>query len=430
MRTLFGVGLVFLCLGLAGCSLFGKKNSTADGSSRSGSSGGGVARTEPTVETGGPTPGANGLLAGQVQDADNRRRPGVLIQVVDLQEAKNSAARIEVEADRNGYFTIQGLQAGHHYQLVARVKDGERLLSGTVLVTPPNPRLSIMMSEDFTSSTTPPLPKPTPLPDKTKGTTKQGGPAATIQPPRMEDEPAPPPKSPASSVGVKDPSKIAEGDGYPKPPVISISPTPPRYVPPPPKPLDTQPPPEEDPLLPKGGSGADKRSPDSGRSVVAVALTPVPSCVLVGNKLDNFALTDLDGQTWEYKRDHRGRLTLLNFWHSTCPPCLQTVPVLVQWEKTYGSSGLEVIGIAYEKGEREEQVQNVRATRGRYSINYTTLLGGPERCPVEQQFKVEAHPTLVLLDESGQIIWRGTGYDPAKLQELEFEIRKRLERRR
>ena len=148
MRTLVGVGLVFLCLGLSGCSLFGKKNSTADASSRTGSGSGGGARTDYPVESSGPAPNANGLLAGQVQDADYRRRPGVMIQVVDLQDTK-SAARIEVEADKEGYFTIQGLQPGRHYQLTARVKDGDRLFSGTALVTPPNPRLSIVMSDDL-----------------------------------------------------------------------------------------------------------------------------------------------------------------------------------------------------------------------------------------------------------------------------------------
>ena len=88
MRTLFGVGLVFVCLGLAGCSLFGKKKSTADASSRN-DSGVGVARNDaPSAEPPGPPPGANGLLAGQVIDSFNRTGGGALIQVVDLQDTK------------------------------------------------------------------------------------------------------------------------------------------------------------------------------------------------------------------------------------------------------------------------------------------------------------------------------------------------------
>ena len=306
MRTLFGVGLVFVCLGLAGCSVFGKKNSNADASSRNGSSGGPVARTAAPSDSNGPAPGANGLLAGQVQDVDNRRRAGVLIQVVDLQDAKSAAAKIEVEADKEGYFTIQGLQAGHHYQLIARVKDGEHLLSGSAVVTPPNPRMSIVMSEDFTSTTTPPLPKTPPLPERNKGT-KQGGPAATILPPRVDDDPTPRP-APGSSISVADPSKIATDRNGPRDPKSPL-----LVVPPPPVPSSAPPTPEEDPLLPRGRSGAEVGPREVSPGIVPTGLTPVPSCVLVGNKLDNFALYDLEDQTWEFKRDRRGRLTLLEF---------------------------------------------------------------------------------------------------------------------
>jgi thiol-disulfide isomerase/thioredoxin len=422
VRSLFGVGLVILSLALAGCSVVGKKTNTADASSRNGSSGAGTARTDiPVADTTAPPPGSNGLLAGQVSDSFNRRPGGVLIQVVDLQDAKSAAARIEVEADKDGYFTIQGLQPGKHYQLIARVKDGERVLSGTKVAMPPNPHLSIVMNEDFTSPTTPPLPKVTPVPDKPKSGAKSTGPAATIQPPRPEDEAPKPPA--ASSANVSDPSKIAD-KGWAPPPTVNI-----KSVPPP-GPSSSPHSLEEDPLLPKVNPGTGAAPSEPSPSFVPTALTPVPSCVLIGDRLDNFALYDLDAYPWEYKRDRHGRLMLLQFWHSACGPCLNSVPVLAKWQKDYGPLGLEVVGIAYEQGERDKQVEIVRSIRGRYSINYTTLLGAGDRCPVAQQFKIGSHPTLVLIDENGRIVWRGEGYDAAKFKELEFEIRKRLEHRR
>src|SRR5439155_23866238 len=48
----------------------------------------------------------------------------------------------------------------------------------------------------------------------------------------------------------------------------------------------------------------------------------VPSCSLVGGQLRNFALYDLHGQPWEYKKSRRGRLLLLDFWATDCPPCV------------------------------------------------------------------------------------------------------------
>jgi thiol-disulfide isomerase/thioredoxin len=363
------------------------------------------------------------MLAGEVRDSFNRLVPNAYIQIVDLQDPRGGAAPIEYQGDKNGYFTIQGLQPGKHYQLIARTKDGERLLAGSTLATAPNPRLRIVLNEDYTSPSTPPVPVPKPLPERGKGG-KPSGPAAIIQPPRPEDDG--PPKPPAeTNSGAPDLSRVVgpkPGERWPASPPASMPPKPPP-------PASTPHNPDDDPLLPRAPSGADARPRDPSAGIVQTAQVPVPSCVLVGKKLDNFALFDLDGQPWEYKRDRRGRLTLLHFWHSSCVPCLYTVPSLVEWQKRYGASGLEVVGIAYEKGERDRQVANVRAIRGRYAINYTTLLGEADRCPVERDFKVAAFPTLVLIDENGEIVWRGEGYDQRKLQELEFEVRKRLDRR-
>src|SRR5262249_44679802 len=66
---------------------------------------------------------------------------------------------------------------------------------------------------------------------------------------------------------------------------------------------------------------------------VPVTITPsaarapaaVPWCVLTGSRLTNFALHDLDGQAWEYQRDRKGRLILLDFWYSSCGPCLRAI---------------------------------------------------------------------------------------------------------
>jgi thiol-disulfide isomerase/thioredoxin len=153
---------------------------------------------------------------------------------------------------------------------------------------------------------------------------------------------------------------------------------------------------------------------------------PVPFCVLTGRKLDNFALNDLNGQPWEYRKDRRGKLVLLDFWKTSCVPCLHAIPHLNGWRQTYGPYGLEVVGIAYETGSHEEKVRRIRSLR--YSPAYTVLLGTSpaERCPVKNQFQALYFPTLVLLDETGQIVWRGEGLDAQQLRELEFEIKRRL----
>jgi thiol-disulfide isomerase/thioredoxin len=152
---------------------------------------------------------------------------------------------------------------------------------------------------------------------------------------------------------------------------------------------------------------------------------------LVGRRLVNLALYDQNGNVWEYRKERQGqrrigRLVLIDFWHSTCGPCREAMPYLVDLHRQYGPFGLEVVGIAYESGTIDQQVMNVRSVRGRYGVRYPLLLGAGSNCPVRTQFDIQAFPTIVLLDENGDIVFRKEGLDQRGYYELVFEIRKRL----
>ena len=97
-------------------------------------------------------------------------------------------------------------------------------------------------------------------------------------------------------------------------------------------------------------------------------------------------------------------------------------------QRAYGSYGLEVIGIACESGSLAQQRAQVAQARVRYSMAYTTLLsgGGAGPCPVRTQFEIRAFPTLVLVDEAGNIVWRSEGLDEYRLADLKGQIQRRL----
>jgi thiol-disulfide isomerase/thioredoxin len=151
--------------------------------------------------------------------------------------------------------------------------------------------------------------------------------------------------------------------------------------------------------------------------------------VRIGKRVENFALYTYTGARWELKRD-RGdkRLILIDFWYSTCAPCREAIGKIVKLHEKYGNWGLGVVGIAYESGTAEEQELSVRRVKLRYGIGYPLLLGGggPGPCPVKTQFEVRAFPTLVLLDEKGQIVFTAQGLDERTHYDLEMEIRRQL----
>jgi hypothetical protein len=231
------------------------------------------------------------------------------------------------------------------------------------------------------------------------------------------------------------PTKVADGpktlgDFVPTPAKIDYVPPPEKKDPKADKPTPVQPRDElpSPSVIPAPKEPAKSEKPpvgDSARAPAPSAATPTNSCVLVGKKLEDFTLLNLQGDAWQFKRDHKGQVVLLDFWSTRND--LAHVHQLRDLQTVYGSYGLEVVGIAYEDGTLNEQVRNVRPVRGRYTINYTTILGGPaDTCQVKKQFDVTQLPTLILLDEQGKIIYRADPSEKTQLQELEAEIRKQL----
>jgi thiol-disulfide isomerase/thioredoxin len=420
------VFLMVCCLGPVGCNTFGKKSQ--DKQDQPSASGGGASaqigapgyadRTQPAT--------VSGVLAGRVLDSYDRNPPPAFIKVVQVgangANAASAPAPVEVATDGQGFFAVRGLQPGQHYQLIARTRDGSPKLAGTVWATPPNPRILIYMSEDLYTQNTPPAPPPPQIPGQPSTQTPNNGapvqngaapaesnrdpskPSSSIPqqraelgtPIKIEGDPSTPP--PTSDVRLQD---VVKGPGYANvPPVASIPPQP-----------------------------NQREGPPNPAGSLPALPTPVPSCVLNGKQLDNFALRDLSGQPWEYRTQHRGRLVLLDFWGSWCVPCRAAISHLRILQHNYGHYGLEVVGIAYENDAPfQEQVRKVQSVRDTWGINYQLLMGSSMLyCPVKTQFEVRSFPTLVLLDQNSRIIWRcDDGLTAEKLQDLELIVKQQL----
>lgn len=454
MRVLALAILLAASAGLAGCSSFGKKPATPNNSPAGGALQNGAPAPNGRVDAGPPV-GSGGILAGQVLDSYNRSPvAATYIQISELGDAGKSAAPIEVATDNRGYFMIQRLQPGHHYQLMARMKQGDRILAGTAFATPPNPKILIQISEDFATKQTPDPPGPPKFPPSPKNSIP--GPDAPPAPAWPEQTnagaangpsggvtmtpPAPSPPDQSWAPGSTSPSNPylnntgGQGRGAELGPPTGIygNPTPPTSNPGPPNG-----PPNPVTIRPEGivHDNSQVRADPLIDIRPQVPQTPqvspgparVPSCVLTGNTLYNFALYDLNGQPWEF-RQHQGRLVLLDFWGTWCSHCLVSVKDLNALQDRYGRYGLEVIGIDYEGDvQPQDQIMKVRGARQRYGMNYRILLGGnQETCPVRAQFGVRNFPTAFLVDENNRVIWRTEGLGPQQVREVEIIIRQRL----
>ena len=111
--------------------------------------------------------------------------------------------------------------------------------------------------------------------------------------------------------------------------------------------------------------------------------------------LADFSLPGMNGKPWDLK-DHQGRVVLVNFWATWCPPCNEETPDLVRLAGKYSSQGLDIVGVNMDEG-ASSAVQRFIAE---YQVPYPVLLATSKTA---LPLRVEALPTTVLLDRHGRI---------------------------
>jgi len=110
----------------------------------------------------------------------------------------------------------------------------------------------------------------------------------------------------------------------------------------------------------------------------------------------------------------RGKVVLVNFWATWCPPCREEIPDLIALQTRYRGT-LQIIGIAQDSGTADEVKRFVRD----HGMNYPSLLSTPE---IERLFPpVSALPTSFFLDRDGRIAQKHVGMLNPSLTDLETQ---------
>lgn len=112
------------------------------------------------------------------------------------------------------------------------------------------------------------------------------------------------------------------------------------------------------------------------------------------------ALPDINGWRWTLAAQ-RGRVVLVNYWATWCPPCRKETPGLVRLANEFRGKGVEVAGITL-----DEDLTAVREFVAEYQISYPILL--PSDAP-ELTRMIESIPVTLLYDRHGRLAKRYDG---------------------
>jgi peroxiredoxin len=130
----------------------------------------------------------------------------------------------------------------------------------------------------------------------------------------------------------------------------------------------------------------------------------------------NFKAKTVAGKQLELK-DLRGRVVLLDFWATWCPPCRMEAPAIDKLWRTYKDKGLVVVGIALESGS-PAQVRKFAQDNG-----LTYRLIADESGDIAKSYRIGPIPTTYIVDTKGVIRHVHIGFGPGAEKDFEKEIK-------
>jgi thiol-disulfide isomerase/thioredoxin len=142
----------------------------------------------------------------------------------------------------------------------------------------------------------------------------------------------------------------------------------------------------------------------------------VPKAIRFANNagpMPPFLVNDVEGRVLS-SAQWRGRVVIVNFWATWCPPCREEIPEMIDLAKRFGGR-LQIVGVSEDD---DAALEEVREFARNEKINYPIVMGGSE---ISREYGgVPALPTSFLIDTNGHVVQKHVGLYPVAVYDREI----------
>ncbi len=139
--------------------------------------------------------------------------------------------------------------------------------------------------------------------------------------------------------------------------------------------------------------------------------------ISVGDTVPSFKARTIDGSKSLALEDYRGKVVLLDFWASWCPPCLKSLPKYNDLRREIGTTDFEIVAVNV-----DENTDDAKKFLQKHPVSYPVAKDPKGILP--GVFGVKAMPTSYLIDKNGVVQYVHAAFKDGDMEKIKAEIEK------